>query len=117
MVIEDDRFLSTVIKARLEKMGAEVTQAFDGEEALANLLRQKPNLIILDLIMPKKTGFDVLEKISNTPELKTIPVVILSHLAQESDIEKAKQLGATAYFVKVKVSIDEVVEKVASLMR
>lgn len=116
MIIEDDRFLSAVIKARLEKMGMKIIQAFDGGEAMTSLSRGKPDLIILDLIMPKTTGFEVLEKISKTPELKTIPIIVLSHLAQASDIEKAKRLGAAAYFVKVKVSIDEVIEKVSSLI-
>ncbi|MDP2598276.1 MAG: response regulator [Candidatus Liptonbacteria bacterium] len=117
MVIEDDRFLSTVIKARLEKMGVEVTQAFDGEEAIKELSQGKPDLIILDLVMPRVTGFEVLDKISKTPELKDIPIVVLSHLAQDSDIEKARQMGAATYFVKVKVSIDEVINKVASLVQ
>lgn len=116
MIIEDDRFLSTVIKAQLEKLGVLVTQAFDGNEALELLQQNKPDLIILDLIMPKATGFEVLEKIAASGELKTIPVVVLSHLAQESDIAKAKSMGVAQYFVKVKVSIDEVIEKVKSLL-
>jgi len=116
MIIEDDHFLSTVIKARLEKVGLATTQAFDGEEAMGLLKTEKPDLIVLDLIMPKVTGFEVLEMISKNADLKKIPVVILSHLAQESDIEKAKSLGAKEYFVKVKVSIDDLVEKVTSLV-
>jgi len=116
MIIEDDRFLSTVIKAQLEKNGVVVMQAFDGNEALELLRQDKPDLVILDLIMPKTTGFDVLRAISASESLKSIPVVVLSHLAQESDIAKAKSLGATQYFVKVKVSIDEVINKVKSLL-
>jgi DNA-binding response OmpR family regulator len=116
MIIEDDRFLSTVIKAQLEKAGLVAVQAFDGNEALELLKENKPDLIILDLIMPKATGFEVLERIAASGELKTIPVIILSHLAQESDIAKAKSLGAIQYFVKVKVSIDEVIGKVKSLL-
>ncbi len=116
MIIEDDRFLSTVIKARLEKNGFITTQCFDGEEAMTALRTERPDLIVLDLIMPKITGFEVLEMVSKTPELKKIPVVILSHLAQDSDIEKAKSLGATEYFVKVKVSIDDLVARVQSLI-
>ncbi len=75
MVIEDDRFLSTLVKARLEKEGFVVVQAFDGEEALETLRRDSPpNLIILDLIMPKVTGFELLQTVSITPGLATIPV-------------------------------------------
>jgi len=118
MIIEDDRFLSTLVKARLEREGFVVAQAFDGEEAL-NLLRSEPppSLILLDLIMPKVTGFELLQAVSITPGLASIPVVILSNLAQDSDIEKAKQLGAKEYFVKVKVSIDDLVDKIKTLIK
>jgi CheY-like chemotaxis protein len=117
MVIEDDRFLSTLVKARLEREGFVIAQAFDGEEALDLLRRESPpSLIILDLIMPKVTGFELLQTISITPGLASIPVVILSNLAQDSDIEKAKQLGAKEYFVKVKVSIDDLVGKIKALV-
>ena len=115
MVIEDDKFLSSLIKTRLEKEGFTVVQAFDGEEA-SNLLRQDtPNLIVMDLIMPKMNGFEVLQTISVTPELAKIPVVILSNLAQDSDVEKARALGAREYFVKVKISIDDLLEKIKGL--
>ncbi len=116
MLIEDDRFLSTVIKARLEKSGFAVVQTFDGEEALRVLPEEKPDLIVLDLIMPKITGFEVLKSVSSHKEFKKIPIIVLSHLAQASDIEKAKSLGAVEYFVKVKVSIDDLVDKVKLLM-
>lgn len=116
MIIEDDRFLSSLIKARLEKDGFEVKQAFDGEEAIQALKQIKPGLVVLDLIMPRVTGFEVLETISLDPELHKIPIVILSNLAQDSDVAKAKSLGATEYFVKVRVSIDDVIQKVKSIL-
>src|SRR5579864_9451837 len=117
MIIEDDRFLSSLMKARLEKDGFGILQAFDGEEAIRTLKEQAPNLIILDLIMPKVTGFEVLRTISISPQLEKVPVVILSNLAQDSDIEKARQLGAKEYFVKVKVSIDDLVGRVKNLLQ
>lgn len=116
MIIEDDRFLSSLMKARLEKDGFSVIQAFDGEEAVQLFKQQLPSLIILDLIMPKVTGFEVLQTISITPQLSKVPVVILSNLAQDSDIEKARQLGAKEYFVKVKVSIDDLVGRIKTLL-
>lgn len=116
MVIEDDRFLSSLMKARLEKEGFTVIQAFDGEEAMGLLKQEIPALIILDLIMPKVTGFEVLQTISITPQLNKVPVVIVSNLAQDSDIAKAQQLGAKEYFVKVKVSIDDLVGKIKTLV-
>lgn len=117
MIIEDDRFLSSLIKARLEKEGLTIVQAFDGEEAISSLKKEHPALIILDLIMPRVTGFEVLEAISLSPELHGTPIVILSNLAQDSDVQKAKSLGATEYFVKVRVSIDDVIQKVKTILK
>lgn len=116
MVIEDDRFLSSLVKARLEKDGFLVLQEFDGEEAIQALRTERPDLVILDLIMPKVTGFEVLQTISITPGFEKTPVVILSNLAQDSDIEKARELGAREYFVKVKISIDDLIGKIKTLM-
>lgn len=116
LVIEDDHFLSSLIKARLEKDGFNVLQSFDGEEAIQQLKQDRPDLVILDLIMPKVTGFEVLQMISITPGLDKVPVVILSNLAQDSDIEKARQLGAREYFVKVKISIDDLIGKIKTLV-
>ena len=117
MIIEDDRFLSSLMRARLEKEGLTVIQAFDGEEAIKMLKEEAPDLIVLDLIMPKVTGFEVLAQVALIPGLEKVPVVILSNLAQDSDIEKARQLGAREYFVKVKVSIDDLIGKIKSLMQ
>ena len=115
LVIEDDRFLSSLVKARLEKESFTVVQAFDGEEALKMLKQEVPSLIILDLIMPKVNGFEVLQSISISPQLDKVPVVILSNLAQDSDIQKAHDLGARGYFIKVKVSIDDLIQKIKLL--
>ena len=116
LIIEDDHFLSSLMKARLEKENFSTTQAFNGEEAFSILKQSKPDLIILDLIMPKMSGFELLETISVDPQISQIPVMILSNLGQESDIQKVKRLGATEYFVKVKTSIDDLVAKVKELM-
>lgn len=116
MIIEDDRFLSSLMKARLEKEGFLTAQAFDGEEAMQALKTELPALIILDLIMPRVTGFEVLQTISITPQLDKVPVVILTNLAQDSDIKKAQELGAKEYFVKVKVSIDDLIGRIKTLV-
>lgn len=116
LIVEDDRFLSSLIKARLEKDGLTVNQALDGDEAMTWLKKSKPDLIILDLIMPKVSGFEVLEKISLDPQLNKVLVVVLTNLAQDEDVRKAKQLGATEYFVKIRVSIDELVKRVQALL-
>lgn len=116
LVIEDDQFLSSILKSRLEKEGFTVHQAFDGEEGLNVLKQLKPDLILLDLIMPKMSGFEVLEAISVDPELNQIPIMIASNLGQESDIQKAKNLGAIDYYVKVRTSIDEIAQMVRNLI-
>ena len=116
LIIEDDRFLSSLMKARLEKEGFSVTQAFNGEEAMDLLKKDQPDMIVLDLIMPRVSGFEFLENISVDPQVSKIPVMILSNLGQESDIQKVKRLGAVQYFVKVKTSIDELVSHVKELL-
>jgi twitching motility two-component system response regulator PilH len=87
-------------------------QAFDGEEAIELLKTERPNIIVTDLIMPKVMGFEILQTISMIPELQDVPIIILSNLAQDSDIEKAKQYGVKEYFVKVKISVDDIVKKI-----
>lgn len=107
LLVEDDNFLSTILANRMKKEGFTVQQAFDGQEALNLLKTELPNLIVLDLILPKKSGFDVLETISADPQLNQIPVVVFSNLGQESDIEKIKALGAVEYYIKVKISVGD----------
>ena len=116
LIVEDDRFLSSLIKARLEKEGVGVAQAFDGEEGLKELKQKKHSLIVLDLIMPKISGFELLESISVNPEWNQIPVIVLTNLAQEEDVKKVKQLGAVEYFVKIRVSIDDLIKKVREII-
>ena len=119
LLVEDDQFLSALLKTRLEKEKFEVIPAHDGPEALQSLRNTKPDLILLDIILPGKSGFDVLEEIRSDPQLqdkKDIPVIIISNLGQESDMERGKDLGVVDYFVKARVSIDELVNKVNSFI-
>lgn len=115
-IIEDDRFLSPLLKSRLEKEGLTVKQAFDGEEALHMLETIRPQVVILDLIMPRVSGLELLQTLSSDPQYNRIPVIIMSNLSQDSDVEKAKSLGAAGYFVKVHASLDEVIKLVKQLM-
>ncbi len=96
LLVEDDIFLSSLLKKRLEKETIEVILAKDGEEALDLLKTNKPNLILLDLILPKKSGFEVMEEIYNDPQMiaKKIPIIIISNLGQTEDIKKGQELGA-----------------------
>ena len=115
LLVEDDKFLANLLKLKLEKQGFEVTQAFDGEEALKKLASFLPDLMLLDIILPKKNGFELMEDINKDPKLSKIPVIITSNLAQEEDISKGRNLGAIDYFVKSRSTIDELVEKIKNI--
>ena len=116
LLVEDDQFLSNLLKVRLQRENMEVILAQDGEEALKRLADSRPTLILLDLILPKKSGFEVLEKISTDPQLKDMPVIIISNLGQTSDIQRGKELGAVEYFVKAKISIDDLILKIKEFL-
>lgn len=116
LLVEDDPFLSNLLKVRLQRENIDVTLARDGEEAIQDLTANRPALILLDLILPKKSGFEILEKISTDPQLKDMPVIIISNLGQTSDIQRGKELGAVEYFVKAKISIDDLVGKVKEFL-
>lgn len=112
LIAEDDHFLSFLLRGRLEKENFVVKQATDGEEAMALIKSEKPDLLILDLIMPRLSGFEVLEQTSIDPELNKIPVIILSNLGQDEDVQKAKRLGVVEYFVKARTSVDDLVASI-----
>lgn len=112
LVAEDDKFLSSAYKAKLTKAGFEVTMASDGDEALKALKSYKPDVILLDLIMPNKDGFVVLEEVEQNEELKKIPVIIASNLGQKEDIDKGMALGAKDFVIKSNMSLDDLVSKI-----
>ena len=116
LLVEDEPLLGNILKQRLEKENLGVTLARDGEEALNFLKINKPDLILLDIILPKLSGFEVMEKLKEEPSYKKAPIVILSNLGQDSDLEKGQTLGAVGYFVKAQMSIDELVEEVKKLI-
>jgi len=116
LIIEDDTFLSSLIKARLERDGYLVIQAFDGEEGLQVVKKERPDAVILDLIMPKVSGFEVMEYLSMNVDFSQIPVIVLSNLAQDSDVQKAKRLGAKGFFVKIRISIDDLAAKMREVL-
>ena len=112
LVVEDDKFISKAYKAGLEKAGFEVIGAANGVEALKLIKEDGIDLVLLDLILPLKNGFDVLADIKLDSEIEKVPVIVLSNLGQGSDLEKAKSLGAVDYFVKSNITLSEVVEKI-----
>ncbi len=116
LIIEDDRFLSKIYASKLSKEGIEADFALDGEEGIEKAKAEKPKLILLDLIMPKMDGFAVLEAMAADAKLKAIPVIVLSNLGQDEDVERAKKLGAKDFLVKSDSSIQSVVEKIKTYL-
>lgn len=112
LIVEDDPFLSSLLKTRLTREGFETVRAADGEQALAMLKEQKPSLMLLDLILPKKSGFEVLEAARADAETKSMPVIIISNLGQDDDIRRGRELGVLDYIVKARISLDDLVKKV-----
>ncbi len=112
LVVEDDRFYMRIYDDKLRKEGYAVKLAYNGEEGIALLKELTPNIILLDLIMPTIDGFGVLKALRDDTRLQSIPVLILSNLGQESDVEKAIELGAVDYCVKSQMSMDDVLEKI-----
>ena len=112
LLVEDDTALASVYRARLELEGFDVREVNNGEEALSATLEYHPDLILLDAMMPKISGFDVLDILRNTPETTNIRVIMLTALSQPKDKERAEQLGVDDYLVKSQVVIGDVVARV-----
>jgi CheY-like chemotaxis protein len=116
LLAEDDRFLRKAADTALRRRGFSVVTATNGEEALEALRTMKPDLILLDLIMPKVQGFEVLRSVKENPATAHIPVIVLSNLGQEGDVKRAMESGATAYFVKANLTLEDMVTQVESVL-
>jgi DNA-binding response OmpR family regulator len=112
LLVEDDTALASVYRARLELEGFEVNEVNNGEDALSTAISYKPDLVLLDAMMPKISGFDVLDILRNTPETLNMRVIMLTALSQPKDKERAEQLGVDDYLVKSQVVIGDVVARV-----
>ncbi len=112
LLVEDDEGLASVYRSRLEAEGFDVYHCNNGESALSDAMKYRPDLILLDVMMPKISGFDVLDILHNTPETANIKVVMLTALSQEDDKQRADNLGADDYMVKSQVVIADVVERI-----
>lgn len=112
LIAEDEDILLNVLKDRFEVEGWKVTVAKNGVEAMEFINKSKFDLVLLDLLMPKKDGFEVLKEVKDNPELKNLPIIVLSNLGGNEDIKKALALGANDYFVKTQHPMSEIVEKV-----
>ena len=110
LIIEDDKFLLKLYSEKLQNEGFEVIESITGEEGLNKLFADKPDSIVLDLILPRKNGFEVLSEIKLNPETKNIPVIILTNLGQDTDIKRGLELGAATYLVKTEFSVNKLAE-------
>lgn len=116
LLVEDDRFLRRACEAGLRQKGFTVVTAADGVEALAVAQRERPDLVLLDLLMPKLPGIDVLRALKASPETRDIPVLVLSNSSREQDVAEVLRLGAVGYWVKANLSLKELADKVTHLL-
>lgn len=112
LIIEDEEVLLSLLQERLIQEGYQVDIAKDGQEGLEKIRKIKPDLILLDIIMPRMGGFEVMEEISKDKELKTIPVIIVSNSGQPVELERAKKLGVRDWLIKTDFDPQEVIDKV-----
>jgi len=116
LIVEDDKFLRELISQKLLKEGYDISEAVDGEKGLKAVKDEKPDLVLLDLILPGIDGFEVLSEVKEDALLSKIPVIILSNLGQKDDIERALKIGATDYLIKAHFTPAEIVSKVKGIL-
>ncbi len=110
--IEDDKFLSSLVAKKLSAAGYQMIHAANGEDALKMVQEEKPAVILLDILLPEMSGFEVLEQIKSNEETKNIPVILFSNLGQREDIDKGIKLGAEKFIIKATVVLDDIVKEV-----
>jgi DNA-binding response OmpR family regulator len=117
LVIEDDLFLRRIINKKLLKEGYSVIEAIDGEKGLKAVKEEKPDLVLLDLVLPEMDGFEILDKIKKDPAVSKIPVIVLSNLGEKNDIERGLKTGAADYLVKAHFTPGEIIDKIESVLK
>ncbi len=116
LVVEDEEVLAKVLEEKFQKSGHDVAIAYDGEAAVSMATSFVPDAIVLDLLLPKRSGFEVLAILKADQVLKMVPVVVVSNLGEDSDIKRALSLGAADYYVKSEHPINEIIEKVKNIL-
>ena len=116
LVVDDEKILAKAIAEKCGRENFDTAVAYDGNEALAEMRRERPDLVILDLVMPKKSGIDALAEMKKDEDLKDIPVIVVSNLGSDEDIKKALKLGATDYFVKSQHPINEIIDHIKEIL-
>jgi len=116
LVVEDDKFLASAYRLKLTKAGFAPVIAGDGNEALELVKKELPDCILLDLVMPGKDGFTVLEELKKDERTKRIPVIVASNLGQKEDTDRAMKLGAVEFVIKSNMSLEELINKIKALL-
>lgn len=117
LIIEDDSFLQGLEATKLKKEGYEVITASTGEEGMKKITEDGVELILLDLVLPQFDGFEILGKIRDTDNIKKLPVIVFSNLSEDKDIKKAEKLGSTDFMVKSNFTLDELVERINTILK
>lgn len=117
LIVEDDKFLRELMAQKLVREGYEILESVDGEDGLKKVKNEKPDLVLLDLILPSMDGFEVLTRIKEEVTDGAPPVIILSNLGQKEDVEKGLKLGAVDYLIKAHFTPGEIIEKVKNVLR
>jgi DNA-binding response OmpR family regulator len=116
LLAEDDEFLAALLKNRLQRDGYAVEIVENGANVVEMLRTYKPDLLLLDIILPNKLGFEIIEDMRADTKLAKMPFMVMSNLGQPEDIERAKQLGAIEYFVKARLVIEDLIKRIASFL-
>jgi len=116
LIIEDDDFFRELIKKKLLSKDFDVLEAVDGEKGIEAMKEKKPDLVLLDLLLPNIDGFEVLLKVKADSSVSSIPIIILSNLGQQEDIERGLKLGAVDYLIKSQFDIDQIMEKIKNVL-
>lgn len=116
LIIEDDPFLNEIYSAKFSQSGFQIEVAIDGKKGLEKVKANQPDLILLDIVLPKMDGFQVLKRIKEDPKLKAIPIILLTNLGQQSEVEKGLALGADEYIIKAHFTPTAIVVKVKEVL-
>jgi len=117
LLVEDDPFLSDIYSTKLENAGFDLDVAYDGEDVFKKINERCPELILLDIVLPKMDGFEVLKKLKSDSKFQKIPVILLTNLGQKEDINKGLELGAEDYLIKANFIPSEIVDKIKSFLK
>ena len=116
LLVEDDPFLVEIYNTKLKDSGFEVDTATDGEECLKKIGEKKPDIILLDIVLPNTNGWEILRKVGKDENLKTVKIIVLSNLSQKEEVDKGMQLGAVKFLIKSHFSPSEVVEEIKKII-